>query len=58
MEYEIQRETMMNEWVTFITTDRYGIAYDICEWQQEKYKKYPNAKFRILEVSSQRIIVI
>jgi hypothetical protein len=57
MEYEIQR-LANNEWISFSSATQYGIAYDICEWQQEKYKKYPNVQFRILEVSSQRIIVI
>lgn len=57
MEYEIQREANQ-EWISFASATQYGIAWDICEWQQEKYKKYPNVKFRILEVESQRIIYV
>lgn len=55
MQYEIQSYTN-NNWHTFAMADRFGIAVDICEWQQEKHKNFPNLKFRVVEIGSQKII--
>jgi hypothetical protein len=57
MIYQIQSYTN-GDWMTFACADRFSIAWEIVDGQQEKYINTPELKFRIKNSITEEISVV